>query len=325
MDEITKTTQITQSTQITQTTKITQSNQPKQAEPAASDKNSSQLPDFFSLAKESWNIYGQKWKTLLLIGLLSYAIVFVSALVFGLVVVVAGLASAVTKNFLALVVAAVIGGAALLYFILFFSSWLSAATVIVLRDKQEKLSLRDAMARAKPFTLSYLWITLITGAVIFFGFIFFIIPGIIFTVWLQFARYIIVTGKERGFDALLKSREYARGNFWNIFMLTFLGAITMFLFSTILEPLNRSNSGTIIYTVVTYLISPLWLIYYYLIFDHLRKIKGDVSITNNASQKNLFTVVAGLGLIVIMALFGLLVYYYPAISAYIESMPAAAI
>jgi len=48
------------------------------------------------------------------------------------------------------------------------------------------------------------------------GFLFLIIPGIIFLVWFIFAQFIIFAEDDRGMNAILKSKEYVRGKWASI-------------------------------------------------------------------------------------------------------------
>jgi hypothetical protein len=271
------------------------------------------MPGFFSLMKESFFIYGQKWKTLLLIELVSFGFVIAAALLFAVIGTLSTIVGALSKNALAGIAIIIIAGAMAICLIVYASSWVGAAMIIVLRDKLESFGIREALKRAKPYAIPFLWITLASGLMIFAGTVLFIIPGIIFSVWFFCARYLVVTGKERGFDALLKSREYARGIFWKIFLLTLSGSIVSYIFSALLDPLKGSGSGQIITLIVTFLISPLWLIYFYLVFDYIRKIKGDVEIAAKAGQKNIYIAIAGLGLAVIAVIAGLLIMFAPQI------------
>ncbi len=61
-----------------------------------------------------------------------------------------------------------------------------------------------------------IWVGIVAGIAIVFGFIFFIIPGLILiTIWAVFQPAIVVEG--RSFDALSRSRELVKGNGWNVF------------------------------------------------------------------------------------------------------------
>lgn len=65
-------------------------------------------------------------------------------------------------------------------------------------------------------TAPYLWISILTGLIIFFGTLLFIIPGIIFTVWYSLATFVFVLEGTRGYKALQRSRELIEGRFWSV-------------------------------------------------------------------------------------------------------------
>ena len=43
------------------------------------------------------------------------------------------------------------------------------------------------------------------------GFVFFIVPGVIFSIWLSFSVLILIVENEKGTNALVRSKEYVKG------------------------------------------------------------------------------------------------------------------
>ena len=65
--------------------------------------------------------------------------------------------------------------------------------------------------------VDFILATLIRGVITVIGFILLIIPGIIFSIRLQFVTYLIVDKKMPAVDSIKKSWEMTRGNTWNLF------------------------------------------------------------------------------------------------------------
>jgi len=277
------------------------------------------LPGFFSLANETIQWYKRKWQTLLKIVIASYAFGFVAALLVAAEIAVIGGISLFSGNLMAGIVAGIM--AAIIDIVLFGSigSWFAAATIVVLRDNRETFGLGQAMRRSKRYAFPLFWVMILAGLAIFWGWIFFIIPGIVFTIWFLFSRYCVVIDNEKGAAAISKSREYVRGYFWKIFLLGLLGTITIFIVYGILDAIARLPLGNLLYIAATVAIAPIPAIYLYLIFDHLKKIKGGSPMPVSKPQKTLVSSLAAVGLIVAIALAGLLVYFAPQIKNLYET------
>src|SRR5206468_3309699 len=65
---------------------------------------------------------------------------------------------------------------------------------------------------------SYWWVSIVSSAVIITGYLLFIIPGIIFSIWFIFAPFILLIEDRKGIDALLQSKAYMKGYWWAIFL-----------------------------------------------------------------------------------------------------------
>jgi hypothetical protein len=282
-----------------------------------------QLPTFFSLVRESLQLYRAKWQTLLTIALVQSVFVFFAAII--AVLCLAALGLLIPGIQIAAPHFAFAGPAAILILILMvvgailFSAWTASAMIVVLRDNQESFGLLVAIKRARKYVFDYLWATILAGLAIFAGLIFFIIPGILFLIWFMFARYIVITENERGIVALSKSREYARGYFWGIFLLYLLLMLSLFFIDSLLGMFGNSFLGNIVQAAGSILVIPLAPIYYFLLLGHLRRIKGRAPAVVAASQKKLFPALATLGLVLLIAVIGLFVLHAPQINDFLKT------
>lgn len=105
-------------------------------------------------------------------------------------------------------------------------------------------TMRESLKVILPlFWVSTLWFLVITGA-----FVFFIIPGILMTVWLSLSYQVLINENITGIDALLKSREYTRGKFFYLlkcFLVYCLAAIAInVVLEAILMMMEKSGVDT---------------------------------------------------------------------------------
>lgn len=82
--------------------------------------------------------------------------------------------------------------------------------------KGEAVERRALFRNAWRNTPSYLWVAVLMSVTSFVGTLFFIVPGIIFTVWFFFGGVIFVLEGTRGMAALQASKQLVRGKFWPV-------------------------------------------------------------------------------------------------------------
>jgi len=163
------------------------------------------------------------------------------------------------------------------------NAWTSVSLLFVIRERGRIVKIKEALVWGWHKMFSYLWISILIGLIVALGFILLIIPGIIFAVWYSFSTYILVAEDRKGIDALKRSKEVVRGFWWKvlwryivlglfIFVITLpigmLTSIGMLLESIFIKDI--ANGLNILMGLFT---TPLSLIYGYLIFGNLCKIK----------------------------------------------------
>lgn len=150
------------------------------------NKNAShpRLPGFIGLVRESLQVYRQKWLILLKIVLASYAATALAAAIGIIIAFIASLLVPAHNVYLWVIASTFI--VALIVALILASSWFGAATIIVLRDWQESFGVREALRRARPYIMSYLWINIISAILLIPGLILFVIPGLVMLVWFSF-------------------------------------------------------------------------------------------------------------------------------------------
>lgn len=189
--------------------------------------------------------------------------------------------------------------------------WGQAAMIYAIKDSVENISATEAYKRSWHKIKSLFWTGLLSFLIIAGGVMLFAIPGIIFAVWFIFASYIVISEDISGMNALLKSREYIRGRGWEVFGLL----LVMFLIwmgislgvqfglgiiSMILSALGLGIIGfilSLIIWILVALITPFMATYSYLIYKHLKRIKGDFVFAPSSDTKIKYIVVGILGIV----------------------------
>jgi len=272
------------------------------------------LPGFVALLEESTRLYKLLWKPLVKLELISWATTF-GAYVLMLAAVLAAAAATSGLNNATAIIGALIfiaGGIGICLLL----AWFAAAAIIVLRDKQVGITVRESTNRAKPYVLPYALLSLLSFLIIFAGGILLIIPAIIFAIWFMFWEYALIVENKKGFAAFKKSREYARGYFWDIFLLCALAGIAMIAVNMVFQGISYIPLGGLVSMAASAIITPFYSVFFYLMFYHLKKIKLGEATTTSIPDKPNKPLALGLsvvGLVAALAIVAIAVYYGPQI------------
>lgn len=196
-----------------------------------------------------------------------------------------------------------------------FNLLATLAVFYVIKERDRKIGIGEALSLASKKLMSYFWVSFLVGFITFGGFGLFIVPGIIFSLWFSLSFVILVVENLKGRDALLRSKQLTGGNlagiFWRGLVIIFMVIAVQIFFSIVIAgPITFINkfAGEIIYSVISVLFAPLLLIYPYLIYEDLRKIKSDV-LYDPAKERPKFTkfivigVIGTIAFLVIMTIF----------------------
>lgn len=242
----------------------------------------SRIGELFS---NSWDIYKRRIITLILLYLLS--IVFF-AVAFGVFFGTGYIFSTVFPDAKQILIAAgsfvgIIAGSIAMV-------WGLAAFICAVSS--ETLGIKDALEQGSQKIWSFIWIFTLLGFIIPGGFFLFIIPGIIFSIWFFFSQFILAQEEERGMNALLKSKEYVRGYWFDIFLRLFL----IWLISAVI------NMIPIIGPIVSFFYMPFMMIFTYLVYEDLKSVKGEVAYPSSPQEKLKWIGAGALGYILLIIL-----------------------
>ena len=225
----------------------------------------SRISDLFT---KTWDIFKRRFGSLVALYLLT--IVFF-ALVFGLFFGAGYLLSTVfpEARLLLLATSGVIGGVA--GCIALF--WGLSAVICAVSD--ETLGIRDSLEAGSKKLWSFIWIFTILSYIVTGGFLLFVIPGIIFSIWFFFSQFILAREDERGMNALLKSKEYVKGYWFDVF----LRMLIIWIISAVIGGIPFVG------WILSLFFMPFAMIFSFLVYEDLKAIKGDVSYASSSGEK----------------------------------------
>jgi len=210
--------------------------------------------------------------------------------------------------------------------ILLFHFW-SQIALIYAASKNESVSIVAAYRYAIGRTFSYLWLIIASGIIVTGGMFLFFIPGVVFAVWFSLAAFVFVNEDARGMSALLKSKEYMRGQwfavFWRWLALGLIAwlisipaglaiSVALFIIKLIAGAMLGSTAGQyagiiigLIFLIpLQAIIVSLGMIYGSLIYRNLRTLRGSFEFAPSGGQKIGFLAIGIIGALLPLLLFG---------------------
>jgi len=166
--------------------------------------------------------------------------------------------------------------------------WPIAALVIAVADSS--LGIKEALAAGWKKLWAFLWLFSIIGYIIAGGYLLFIVPGIIFTVWFIFAQYILASEHTGGMNALLRSKAYVKDRWFDVC----IRLLVMWAIS--------AGVGMVPFlgVILALLITPFSMIYSYLIYEELKALSpAPLDYKNTTGEKLTWIGIATLGYIVL--------------------------
>lgn len=152
--------------------------------------------------------------------------------------------------------------------------------------------------------LPYLWISILTNLIFAGGLAMFFVPAFIFLIWFLFGVFIYVKEGRRGLEAILISKEYARGYFWplvgRIFLIILIFTPVVIILGLVSVPFGEIGTEilSIIFQIV---ITSFGLVYSYSMYEHLRSLKPNLQGVPYTGKKGFFIFSAVLGIFAFIA------------------------
>ncbi|MDO8633093.1 MAG: hypothetical protein Q7K38_00885 [Candidatus Wildermuthbacteria bacterium] len=267
------------------------------------------LPSAFSLLNQAFLFYFAHWKTI--IGIVTIPTLLSIAQLFG-------------NNFLFLILSLLIGSLSYM-----------ALLIATVREGKPEGGVVGAYKEAIPMLIPYTWLLILYGITIWGGFLLFIVPGIVLTIWLSLAFYVLLAENKKGFAALTSSYRYIKGYWWPVlwrwtfFPILFITLQVVIVFfvsgGSFFWPAGNSQAmqpkflwaNLSISLLSQVLITPLAVIYFYGIYRALKEIKAGVSLQIEEAKFKIvliafmiFGILGIIALLALMALFSILALKY---------------
>ena len=136
-----------------------------------------------------------------------------------------------------------------------------------------------------------LFVAAIAALVTVGGLVLLIVPGLIFAIWFSFSQLSVILEGKRGIKALYYSRELVRGRFWPVAWRVVAGPIVIsliyFFVTTVVVLLIAGITGSsgffsdiepplwvdVVGSVIEIFTLPLYLIYFILLYEQVKKTK----------------------------------------------------
>jgi hypothetical protein len=235
-----------------------------------------------NLFEKTWEIFKRRIGTLIVLYLFTIGLVMIPVIVFILLAYLISIALQGSYEVL-IIVGSVIGATAGII----AGCWGFGSFFYAIAD--ERLSIKDALEKGGQKIWAFIWLFSLIGYIIPGGFFLFFIPGVLFMVWFAFAVFILPNEDEKGMNAVLKSKEYVKGYWIDVFARLFI--IWLASVGVGMIPL--------IGTIVSIMFYPFVMIFVFLIYEDLKSIKGEVSSQFSAGEKIGWIGIATLGYVLV--------------------------
>ncbi len=258
---------------------------------------------------EGFNIWKSRLSTLAILSILPYVFIFIVAVIVSLGLFAingqSGILQAMTagptaSQFIAMLIIFPI----LFIAILIFTVWSQASIMYAIADETKSLSTKQLIVHAWPKIKSYIWVFILTELTLAGAALLFVIPAIIIAPMITASLFVFITEDVKGLDAIVKSREYTRGYWWQIVGRSILIGLFGMIFSIgsslitngLKLAVGHAHLGTTVTLVLVAIISMVGFVVsllintfvfacLYSLFKTLRDTKGSVSIENSSFRK----------------------------------------
>lgn len=202
----------------------------------------------------------------LLIGVGSAIPFFILSFVFGGLSFAGAMADSETNPALLLILAPIT--VVITLALVLFGVWLAATTTVsvshVVMNKQIGVgqTLKLAWEKVGKYFLS----GLLSALIVLVGGLFFIIPGIIFSIWFSFSSFFVIEGSGV-VESLKKSKALVKGHFWRVVFRYIVFAILSFAVNIVM------SFVPVLGTIALVIFTPFYVLLSYLLFEDLKKLR----------------------------------------------------
>jgi len=154
------------------------------------------------------------------------------------------------------------------------SAWSYASLLFVVKDRKEGIDFKEALERGWTRIVPFFWISSFVFAAVLGGTIFFIIPGVIFSVWFLFSACVLVAEGKKGVSAMKRSRQLVKGRWWDVFLKVLMWMLLFILAVIAVETGSFISFGQAspewVSEMASLFLIPFYSIYVFLIYEKAR-------------------------------------------------------
>jgi len=254
---------------------------------AVEEEAAGALPPVIDLFSRSWQLYQRRVWTLLGIYLLTVLapgfLVGILAAVGIPLVAAAGGEPGIGIGLLGFLLILLVAG---------LVTWGMSGMIVATVDA--RAGIREALKLGWQRFWAFGWMFFLLSFIVAGGFFLLVVPAFIFMTWFLFAQYVLVDEDERGMSALLKSREYVRGYFWEVLLRLLVLWVAVFFLTMLLGWIPWVG------TLFQMLLFPFTLLYQFLVFSDIRRARGGrLKFFCTTRQKLTWIGIAALGFLVL--------------------------
>lgn len=230
------------------------------------------ITPFFGLLKSAIEIYKNNFAKVIL----AYLIGAISIAAFALSIILLGLKFALDLQWWYVILIMLVLIAAAIY-----CGVLSAISQRLLLQNNFK-ALKITLRSAHGYFWKFFGLSLLGGVLILLWSLLLIIPGIIFGVFYSMMLYVLICEDLTGMAAIRRSKELVKGNWWRVFRVMAIFAILSYAVMLVFALPGMIFPETSLFTkiwqiltnLVVLIINPLYVIFLYLVYLDLRKLKA---------------------------------------------------
>jgi len=258
------------------------------------------LPGITDLLKRTFSVYKTKLGTFL--GIIIFPTIFnyFSSVYFLPILIIILLKEGFVAFFLLFIV----------YFLIIaiISLWSNVSLIFAIKNREEKIGIIESFRRGWSKIISIVWISFLIGIIIGGGYMLFIIPGIIFSIWFVFSGYVLVSENLKGMNALFRSKQLVTGYWWKVlWRFLAMGIILfipiIFLYTILTVATSAFLADLVVRTIFALFVFPFILVFGFLLYEDLKKQKAQIPFEPpKKGTKIKFILIAIAGFLLIMVI-----------------------
>lgn len=255
------------------------------------------LPDFGDLLQKTFSIYELRLGTF--IGIVIFPLI-VGSLAFFLFLI--------SLNYPLGILSLII----LIPVVIITGVWSQVSLIFAIKDREEKIGIVESFKRGWSKLFSFFWVSILFSVIIMGGYLLFIIPGVIFSIWFSFSLYILVSENLKGMNALFRSKQLVSGywvevwlRFFLIGLITSIPAIVLYAILGII--ISPDVAEPIIRIISNLFITPFTFAFGFLLYENLKRMKAQIPFEEpKKGEKIKFILVGIVGLLLPVIIFSII-------------------